>query len=136
MNTSKTFLRSLKAFTSVALVVGCGSAYEYDSEEGYDPDLTESLDSEYGTAEQELSAACGGDDSNALSAALAVAIGNELGRWDVNTDFEIRSGKLELSATGKLHCGTGCQNITALLRLQDDPTVSSRTTAQRLTATS
>jgi hypothetical protein len=49
-------------------------------------------------------AACGGDDSNALSAALAVAIGNELGRWDVNTDFAIVGSKLELSATGKLHC--------------------------------
>jgi hypothetical protein len=58
-----------------------------------------------------------------LAAGLAVAIGTELGRWDVNTDFEVVSGKLELSATGKLRCGaTGasCPKTYALLRLQDD----------------
>lgn len=74
----------------------------------------------FGDAEQYLSAACGGDDSNALTAALAVAIANELGRWDVSTDFQVTAGKLELSTTGKLHCGSGCGNVTALLRLQDD----------------
>jgi len=118
MGVSKNLVRSLKIFTSIALVAGCGSAYDYETEEGFDPELSE--DVEYGMAEQAVTAACGGDDSNALSAALAVAIGNELGRWDVNTDFEVKSGKLELSATGKLHCGSGCQNIIALLRLQDD----------------
>jgi hypothetical protein len=114
--------RGLQVLTSVLLVAGCGTGYDA----GYQPgdDLWSSDDmsvaDELGTAEQELSAACGGDDSNALSAALAVAIGNELGRWDVNTDFALVNGKLELSATGKLHCGSGCANITALLRLQDD----------------
>jgi len=122
----KHLLGSIEILTSVLLVAGCGSGYE----PGYAPgdELASSEDSssewsvedELGTAAQGLSAACGGDDSNALSAALAVAIGNELHRWDVNTDFAIVNGKVELSATGNLHCGSGCGNIKALLRLQDD----------------
>lgn len=72
-------------------------------------------------------AACEGDDAlydyNAFAASLAVAIADELGRWDASTDFEVRYGKLELSNTGTAHCsalGASCHNITALLRLQDD----------------
>jgi hypothetical protein len=122
------FLASIKVLTSVLLVAGCGNGYEPGYEPGDELSSSEDISSEdewssedeLGTASQGLAAACGGDDSNALSAALAVAIGNELGRWDVNTDFAIVSSKLELSATGKLHCGSGCGNITALLRLQDD----------------
>ena len=68
--------------------------------------------------------ACHGDelqyDSNAFAASLAVATANELGRWDATLDFELADGKLELSPTGELHCGAGCANIRALLRLQDD----------------
>jgi hypothetical protein len=71
-------------------------------------------------AQRALSASCGEDDSNELAAGLAVAIASELGRWDVNTDFIVRDGKLELSPTGELHCGSECPKITALLRLQDD----------------
>jgi hypothetical protein len=67
---------------------------------------------------------CHGDelqyDSNAFAASLAAATANELGRWDVVGDFELRDGKLELSPTGELHCSAGCANIRALLRLQDD----------------
>jgi hypothetical protein len=112
----------LGVLASVLLVAGCGSGYEPGYEPGDELSYGDewSVEDELGTTSQELAAACGGDDSNALSAALAVAIGNELGRWDVNTDFAIVNGKLELSTTGKLHCGSGCGNITALLRLQDD----------------
>jgi ricin-type beta-trefoil lectin protein len=123
----------------MALVAGCGANYEPQGDvavsfDGASSDVSESDVSEsdvsisddlpsgdeLGSLQQGLSAACGGEDSNALAAALAVAIGNELGRWDVNTDFQIVGGKLELSTTGKLHCGSGCSNVTALLRLQDD----------------
>jgi ricin-type beta-trefoil lectin protein len=132
----RTLLRGLQAITSIALVAGCGASYSPDGDAAGSGEVSMSDDvatsddvstsdepsssDELGSLEQGLSAACGGEDSNALSAALAVAIGNELGRWDVNTDFQIVNGKLELSTTGKLHCGTGCSNITALLRLQDD----------------
>jgi hypothetical protein len=81
---------------------------------------------EMGTAHQAV-AACEGDDVlydyNAFAASLAVAIANELGRWDVNADFDVRNGKLELSTTGTMHCNAspkGCANVTAMLRLQDD----------------
>ncbi len=77
-------------------------------------------------AVSEAVAACAGDDLqydfNAFAASLAVAIANELGRWDVHADFEVRNGKLELSATGNMRCNGNCPNITALLRLQDDAT--------------
>src|SRR5688572_20322791 len=118
---------SLTVLASLILLAGCGNGLEPGYEPGDELASSEevsgdewSVEDELGTAAQGLSAACGGDDSNALSAALAVAIGNELGRWDVNTDFAIVNGKVELSATGNLHCGSGCGNIKALLRLQDD----------------
>src|SRR5688572_9476650 len=41
---------------------------------------------------------------NSLAASLAVAMAQELHRWDALADFELRSGKLALSATGELHC--------------------------------
>jgi len=116
--------RTFKVAASVLLLAACGADQDYEpgsSDEIVDGEELYSYD-ELGTSEQAVSAACGGDDSNALAAALAVAIGNELGRWDVNTDFQIVNGKLELSTTGSLHCGSSCSNITALLRLQDDAT--------------
>jgi Ricin-type beta-trefoil lectin domain-like len=113
-------IMTTRVLTSLALVcsfvVGCGSEYA--------PYVQETDTEELGTAEAAV-AACEGDDLqydfNAFAASLAVATANELGRWDVLGDFEVRNGKLELSQTGQLHCGTdGCNNITALLRLQDD----------------
>src|SRR5690349_21038042 len=94
----KHLVRGAAAASGLLMLAGCGA----ESEVGDDFTAADEavLSSELGIAEQALSAACGGDDSNALSAALAVAIGNELGRWDVNTDFAIVSGKLELSSTG------------------------------------
>ncbi|HKO94429.1 MAG TPA: RICIN domain-containing protein [Polyangiaceae bacterium] len=110
-------------FTSVALLAGCGAG-ELDSFDSETGDLDEAIEldeaTDLGTTEEALNAACGGDDSNSLTASLAVAIANELGRWDVSTDFVVSNGKLELSPTGLLHCGSNCKNITALLRLQDD----------------
>jgi hypothetical protein len=114
MRTQSTTRRTLQAITSAALLAACGA--DYDMSGPLDADAGEAI----GSVEQGLSAQCGGDDSNALVASLAVATANELGRWDVNTDFTVKNGKLELSATGSLHCGTACGNITALLRLQDD----------------
>ncbi|MEO8185079.1 MAG: RICIN domain-containing protein [Deltaproteobacteria bacterium] len=112
---------TMRVLTALALVgslsLACGSEYAPYLPEESEPQAL-------GTAEAAV-AACEGDDLqydfNAFAASLAVAIANELGRWDVLGDFELRNGKLELSQTGLLHCGTdGCNNITALLRLQDD----------------
>ncbi len=104
-----------------ALWVGCAADAGYAQYEG-DELETEST---FGSAAQAV-AACEGDDLqydfNGFSASLAVAIANELRRWDVATDFVVSGGKLQLSATGSAMCGVGCQNIKALLLLQDDVT--------------
>lgn len=107
---------SMGALISGALIAGC--AAHHDSNDTNDS-------SGYGKAEQPL-AACEGDDPvydfNAYAASLAIAIANELGRWDVSADFAVSNGKLVLSATGNLRCGSGCGNIKAILQLQDDAT--------------
>jgi ricin-type beta-trefoil lectin protein len=123
LRSRRTLVVGIRAVASLLLMAGCGAGNELseDFADEATPAQDEAVaDEDFGTAEQGLSAACGGDDSNALTAALAVATANELGRWDVNTDFKIANGKLELSTTGQLHCGSGCSNVTALLRLQDD----------------
>src|SRR5262245_33605337 len=101
---------------SLASLAGCGSEDFQD----FDDYAVDDEGFELGQSEEALSAQCGGDDSNQLAAGLAVAIASELGRWNVNTDFVVSNGKLELSATGKLVCGSGCAKTTALLRMQDD----------------
>jgi hypothetical protein len=110
-------MSALAMFGSSSLLSAC--AVEYD-------DSVTVPGPELGEVEQ-AAAACAGDDVNydfnAFAASLAVAVANELGRWDAYADFEVRSGKLELSATGNLHCAAspkGCANIIAMLRLQDD----------------
>jgi hypothetical protein len=65
--------------------------------------------------------------TNAMIAALAVAIGQELGRWKVGTDFKIITGAynqqhIALSPAGLARCtamGNTCPNIKALLFFQD-----------------
>ena len=114
--------KSIIGCLGAVLLAGCGAAYEGD-EAG--DDTAGDPEAELGSAEEAV-AACAGDDLqydfNAFSASLAVAIANQLGRWDVSADFEVRNGKLELSQTGLLRCNGGCDNVTALLRLQDDVT--------------
>lgn len=58
-------------------------------------------------------------DVHSFAASLAVAVANELHRWDALSDFEVSAGKLALSETGELHCQEGCNNIRAILSLQD-----------------
>jgi hypothetical protein len=110
-------LGSIITLTSSILLGACG--------EGYDTGAADDA-AVLGTVKQAASACVGDDvnyDYNAFAASLAVAIADELERWDVNADFEVRYGKLELSATGTARCNAfpgGCTNIIALLRLQDD----------------
>jgi len=111
-------------FTAVS-VVACSGEYSGDPYEGEeDESSSDGSDFDLGVAQQ-AAAACQGDDVNydfnAFAASLAVAVANELGRWNVVADFEVKSAKLELSATGELRCGSaGCANTRAILRLQDD----------------
>jgi hypothetical protein len=65
--------------------------------------------------------------TNAIIAALAVAIGRELGRWQVTTDFKTVNLQpwypvLALSPAGQAQCtanGSSCSTVKALLSLQD-----------------
>jgi Ricin-type beta-trefoil lectin domain-like len=53
-------------------------------------------------------------------AALAVASANELGRWNTAKDF-VKSGTgIALSSEGLARCTNGCENIKAILELQND----------------
>ncbi len=117
--------RQVIGLVGAAALASCGAGYETDTGRAPETEFDLGSSEELGSIEEAV-AACAGDDLqydfNAFAASLAVAVANELGRWDVNADFEVRNGKLELSATGQLRCNGGCDNITALLRLQDDVT--------------
>lgn len=106
-----------------ASVAGCGAGYQSDEV---------SSDLSLGNVQQPI-AACAGDDPefdfNALAASLATATANELGRWDALADFEVASGRVQLSATGEIRCEGwrgdspgGCETTRALLALQGDET--------------
>jgi hypothetical protein len=98
----------------LALVIGCG----VDS--GGSPPLAPERVS---TSTQALSSCQGDDlqyDHNAFAASLAIAIAQELGRWEVTTDFEVIDARLQLSDTGELRCQGSCDNVRSLLRLQED----------------
>jgi hypothetical protein len=70
-------------------------------------------------------AACANQQgTNAMIAALAVAVGNELGRWNISKDFTLVTGAynqqhLALTSTGLSRCTNGCANVKALLSFQD-----------------
>ncbi len=105
------------------LVAGCATDYAGYAE--YEGDEAET-ESTFGNAEQAVNACAGDDlqyDFNGFAASLAVAIANELGHWDVATDFAVSGGKLVLSGAGVARCGAGgCENIKAILAMQDDVT--------------
>jgi Ricin-type beta-trefoil lectin domain-like len=106
------------ALMASAAVLGCEGDYTGSETGAGDGD-----DVELGSSAEAVSACAGDDvtyDFNAFAASLAVAVANELGRWDVTGDFQVVNGKLELSATGLSRCNGQCNNISALLRLQDD----------------
>lgn len=53
-------------------------------------------------------------------AALAVAMANEMGRWQPQTDLvKGWNGKVEVSSTGMTRCTNGCANTKAILAQQD-----------------
>jgi hypothetical protein len=56
---------------------------------------------------------------NPTKAALAVAMGKDLGRWTPNTDLAISNGKVVLSSAGLAKCGSNCGNIKGILGQQD-----------------
>jgi hypothetical protein len=64
------------------------------------------------------------DGTNAMIAAVAVAVGTEMHRWQVTKDLYIFRGTyyqemLGITSTGLAQCSNGCKNVKALLSLQD-----------------
>jgi hypothetical protein len=62
--------------------------------------------------------------TNAMIAALAVAIGTEMHRWQVTKDLYIFTGtysqqQLGITSTGLAQCSNGCKNVKSLLSYQD-----------------
>ncbi len=81
-------------------------------------------------AEETQLACANPEGTNAMIAALAAAMGTELGRWEVLTDFYKYRGynnqeMLGLSSAGLAQCaanGSACNNIKNLLAFQDSRT--------------
>jgi hypothetical protein len=123
--------------------VGCGSDVDGSSDDLASDDLSgeelASMDeSDYGTAEETLMSCTNPDGTNSVMAAFAVAVAQELGRWNASKDFiqNNTSGLTEASygpqqaiklatgsdANGKLgksRCADGkCARVQALLDMQ------------------
>jgi hypothetical protein len=117
-----------------------GATTGQDDEAGYSAD--ESM--ELGTMEQSLLSCANPDGTNSAMAALAVAVAQELGRWQAKRDFvlvktngqsestpgfasalKLTSGSDAFGARGKSRCADGkCAKIQALLDMQYQPTLN------------
>jgi hypothetical protein len=103
------------AFSATVAISGCGAAYEdgYDGEDGSALDDGAADEMELGSAEQALQNCQTPDGTNAVMAAFAVSVGQELGRWQATSDFEMftTSGQSEsspgLQQAIRLRSGTG-----------------------------
>jgi hypothetical protein len=132
------------AVLASSTLAACGSAYEEPSagdaiamEEDMGPGLAD--DSEIGTLEQRLQNCSNPDGTNAVMAAFAVAVGQELKRWEATKDFVMftTSGQSESSPgrqqaikltsgtgpdgkpRGKSRCADGkCAEVQAILDMQ------------------
>src|SRR5687768_9232085 len=98
---ARTPFHNVTMVAACALLTACGADFPTDVP----------VDSDLGEAHQAIGGSClGANDTDSLSATLAVAIATELGRWDVANDFSVSNGKLEYSPTGILLCGAGGVN--------------------------
>jgi hypothetical protein len=114
------------------LMTACGSSDMYDSDasqqDGQGGIEEGAEDADLGSLEQALSCSTP-DGTNAVMAALAVATGHELKRWNAALDFEVAGSTIRLTSgtgsdgkpRGKSRCSGGvCPRIEALLALQND----------------
>jgi hypothetical protein len=126
------------AFATTAMLPGCGAG---GVENGESSDELMSVDEslQLGTAEQGVMDCSNPDGANAAMAAFAVAIAQELGRWQTTKDFviartngispnttgtvevlKLSSGSDTSGAKGSSRCTAGCPNVQALLDMQYD----------------
>lgn len=132
------------ALAASALACGSGDLDDFDgaNESSFDDVAADSSsdDLELGTLEQGVMSCANPDGTNSAMAAFAVAVAQELKRWQANRDFVVfgTSGKSESSSgpqqaikltsgsdsfgpRGKSRCSDGkCANVQAILDMQYD----------------
>jgi hypothetical protein len=111
------------------LMTACGSSDMYDPDATQEDGMEEGAeDAELGSLEQAMHNCSNPDGTNAVMAALAVAVGHELGRWNSALDFESTGSVIRLTSgtgsdgkpRGKSRCSGGvCPRIEGLLSLQN-----------------
>jgi len=124
---------------AAGVFLGCGAADFESSSDGVsddevasdDPSSNEnaSLDeSDYGTAAEALMSCSNPDGTNSVMAALAVAVAQQLGRWNATKDLDGTGSMLRLTSgsdangpIGRSRCADGtCARVQALLDMQLD----------------
>src|SRR5688572_18410308 len=117
---TRTIASTLVALSLGASFTACGGA------DTTDPELSAHADEALGTFDQVDQPITACDDIQydhwRHLAALAVAAGNELGRWNAAKDFVSQWNGIQLSSEGLSRCKNGCENIKAILSLQADQT--------------
>lgn len=124
---------------AVASVTGCGAGDITDSDIGDDSMQTVDDSSDenmsLGTLEQGIMACQNLDGTNSAMAALAVAVAQDLGRWQAGKDFvlgnsggeilALASGSNASGPIGKSRCADGkCARVQAILDMQLDVTAN------------
>jgi hypothetical protein len=124
---------------AIASVTGCGAGDISDSDMGDDAMQTVDDSSDenmsLGTLEQGLMSCLNLDGTNSAMAALAVAVAQDLGRWQAGKDFVVGYSNGEILALasgsdasgpiGKSRCADGkCARVQAILDMQLDVTAN------------
>ena len=129
------------AFLGAAVFAGCGADAGAGVTGDHEGDQNASVDeSEIGSVEEGLMTCSNPDGTNALMAAFAVAVAQDLGRWNASKDFQmvstsgwsesswgwqqaikLTSGSDANGPIGKSRCADGkCTRVQALLDMQYD----------------
>jgi hypothetical protein len=119
---TRSIASSLVTMSLGALLSACGGAELSDGSDAYDGAPAGDALSDIQEVSQQITAC---DDNQydhwRYLSALAVAAANELGRWDIS-DFVKNGNNIKLSPTGLARCKNGCDNVQAILSMQDDAT--------------
>lgn len=123
-----TIASTLVAMSLGAFLTACGGAEISDGsqipeEQGTSGELMSEFEPEYVQIGEAITSC---DDTQydhwRNLAALAVASANELGRWNAAKDFVKAGNGIQLSQEALSRCQNGCENIKAILELQNDVT--------------
>jgi hypothetical protein len=120
------FLSAATALFAAASITACSAGDESESDVAQDDTLGSEENMSLGTAEQGVMSCSNPDGTNAAMAALAVAVAQDLRRWQAVKDFSVSSGYLTLSSgsdvdgnKGKTRCSDGkCARVQAILDMQ------------------